>query len=83
MESTEIAKIQKVCLKRREAGEKVYGEAHKIKNLFEEMRQEQYDVINYSIFQIDKINKAEEKYARFFTPTGDLNWEMAKDSLDR
>jgi hypothetical protein len=67
-----VSDIQKKCKTRREQGAIVYGEdAHLERNMFEELREELYDVINYAVFQIDKINKLEEKWRCLNALTGD------------
>lgn len=58
----EINKILDHCYDRREIGAEKYGvDGWKLRDMFEDMREELYDTINYAIFQILKINRLEEK----------------------
>ena len=58
----QVKQILKVCEERREMGKHKYGDnAYEGKDMYEEIKQELYDTINYALFQIIKINKLQEK----------------------
>jgi hypothetical protein len=62
----EIEKIFKICQERREKGRKKYGDdSFKDKNMYQEMKEELYDVINYAMFEIIKISELEQKRGYF------------------
>jgi len=63
----EIRKIFKTCQERREQGRKKYGnDSFKDKNMYQEIREELYDVINYALFEIIKISELEQKRGYFY-----------------
>lgn len=58
----EVKIILSKCEERREMGRERYGDNdYETKDMFQEMKEELYDTINYAIFQIMKINKMQEK----------------------
>ena len=63
MKESQIRKHLEICRQRRDMGRIKYGDdEYKTKNMFEEMRQEAYDIINYNLFQIDKIDELEKRF---------------------
>ena len=57
-----IEKILQQCKERRKLGKDKYGDdAYVYKNMFEEIRQEHYDIINYHLFQLLKLDVLEKK----------------------
>jgi hypothetical protein len=58
----EINTILDICQQRRDMGRGKYGDDdYKNKDMHEEMKQELYDIINYAIFQVLKINDLQKK----------------------
>ena len=58
----EIEHALAVCQARRDIGREKYGDNNYIeKNMYQELREELYDIINYALFEIIKINSLEDK----------------------
>lgn len=56
-----IAKALRQCKLRRAMGRAKYGDdAYVEKNMFQEMREELYDLVNYALFQVMKLEEMEK-----------------------
>jgi len=63
----QIQEIFKACKNRLKVGKKKYGDnSYRGKNMYEEIRQELYDTINYALLEIIKINRLEEKSTHLY-----------------
>ncbi len=56
-----IQQILATCLERRKMGKEKYGnDSYKKKNMYQEIIEEHYDIINYNLFQIIKYREMQK-----------------------
>lgn len=57
-----ISKSLRKAAERRVKGREEYGdEGFKSRNMFREIKEEFYDIINYALFQVHKVEELEKK----------------------